>query len=117
MLQRSRQNIQRLRIVGDEWRSLGPGLAQVYRSGRRRMRSALTSGDDAAAFHRWRTRVKVLYYQLQMLNSVWPKRLGKTVAFLRKLEHKLGADHDLSVLKSVLKTHRQKSVTTMPASA
>lgn len=102
MLRRSRQDIQRLRIVGDEWQSIGPGLAQVYRSGRKRMKNALTSGDDAA-FHRWRTRVKALYYQLQTLESVWPKRLGKTVASLRKLEHKLGADHDLSVLKSILK--------------
>ena len=101
MLRRSRQDIQRLRIAQDEWQSIGPGLAQVYRSGRKRMKNALTSGDDAA-FHRWRTRVKALYYQLQTLESVWPKRLGKTVASLRKLEHKLGADHDLSVLKSIL---------------
>ena len=101
MLRRSRQDIQRLRIVQDEWRTIGPGLARVYRSGRKRMRNALTSGDDEA-FHRWRVRVKNLYFQMQWLTPLWPKRLHRMTARLTKLQKVLGADHDLTVLKAVL---------------
>lgn len=101
MLRRSRRNIQRLRIVGDEWRTIGPGLAQVYRSGRKRMKNAFTGGDDAA-FHRWRVRVKNLYFQLQWLTPLWPKHLRRMTARLTKLQKSLGADHDLTVLNAVL---------------
>ena len=101
-LERARCSFQRLRITSDDWHTLGPGLHRIYQQARSRMKAAFADESDAA-FHRWRTRVKALYYQLQTLESVWPKRLGKTVASLRKLEHKLGADHDLSVLKSILK--------------
>ena len=100
-LRRSRQDIQRLQIVQDEWRTIGPGLAQVYRSGRKRMRNALTSGEDAA-FHRWRVRVKNLYFQMQWLTPLWPKRLRRMMARLTKLQKALGADHDVTVLKAVL---------------
>jgi CHAD domain-containing protein len=64
----------------------------------------LRQGDDEA-FHKWHIRVKNLYYELQMLQPVWPERLVKMVADLRQLEEKIGADHDLVVLKqSLLKT-------------
>ena len=101
-LDRTRRSFQRLRTTSDDWHTLVPGLHLVYQQARSRMKAAFADGSDAA-FHRWRTRVKALYYQLQTLESVWPKRLGKTVVSLRKLAHKLGADHDLSVLKSILK--------------
>ncbi len=101
MLRRSGRSIQRLPIVQDEWRIIGPGLAQVYRSGRRRMSRALTRGDDAS-FHRWRIRVKNLYFQLQWLTPFWPRHLRRMTATLEQLQKALGADHDLTVLKTVL---------------
>ena len=100
-LERARRSFRRLGITSDDWHTLGPGLHRIYQQARRRMKAAFADESDTA-FHRWRTRVKALYYQLQTLESVWPKRLGKTVTSLRKLAHKLGTDHDLSVLKSVL---------------
>ena len=106
-LARARLSFQRLRITSDEWHAFGPGLHRSYQRARSRMKIAFADESDEA-FHQWRTRVKALYYQLQTLKSVWPKRLGKTVASLRKLEHKLGADHDLSVLKSILKNIPEK---------
>ena len=45
------------------------------------MGSALRHGDDEA-FHKWRIRVKNLYYELQTLHHVWPERLDKMVAGL-----------------------------------
>jgi CHAD domain-containing protein len=73
----------------------------VYGQGRKRMRAAFVDGGDTA-FHKWRIRVKNLYYALQLLEPVWPKRLGKMIARLRKLQEKIGDDHDLTMVKALL---------------
>jgi len=100
-LGQTRRNLHRLRISGREWKAIEPGLREVYRQCRKRMERALGQGDDDA-FHKWRIRVKNLYYELQMLQSVWPAHLDKMVAGLGKLQDKIGADHDLVVLKRSL---------------
>src|SRR5215471_5371703 len=64
---------------------------------------AAFSGD---CFHKWRIRVKNLYYEFQMLQPVWPARLDKMVAGLGQLQDKIGADHDLVVLKRSLQRNR-----------
>jgi CHAD domain-containing protein len=103
-LEQTRVQLHQIRITGREWEAIGPGLEDVYRQCRKRMRCALGQRDDTA-FHKWRIRVKSLFYELQTLQPVWPKRLVKMVADLRQLEEKNGADHDLVVLKqSLLKT-------------
>jgi CHAD domain-containing protein len=91
-----------MRISGGEWKAIRPGLREVYRQCRRRMRTALSQGDDEA-FHKWRIRVKNLFYELQTLQPVWPERLEKMVAGLRQLETEIGADHDIVVLKRSLR--------------
>ena len=53
------------------------------------MERALGQGDDEA-FHKWRMRVKNFYYELQLLQSVWPARLNKMVAGLGKLQDDIG---------------------------
>jgi CHAD domain-containing protein len=100
-LDQTRRNLHRLQISRHEWKAIEPGLRKVYRQCRKRMRHALGRGDDDA-YHKWRIRVKRLYYELQMLQSVWPARLTKMVARLNKLQDQIGADHDLVVLKRSL---------------
>jgi CHAD domain-containing protein len=103
-LEQTRMALHQIRITGHEWEAIGPGIEDVYRQCRKRMRGALGQGDDEA-FHKWRIRVKNLYYELQTLQPVWPERLVKMVADLQQLEDKIGADHDLVVLKrSLLET-------------
>jgi CHAD domain-containing protein len=97
-LEQTRRNLHRIRISAHEWKAVEPGLRGVYRQCRKRMERALGQGDDEA-FHRWRIRVKNLYYGLQMLQRVWPERIDKMVARLRRLQEEIGADHDLVVLK------------------
>jgi CHAD domain-containing protein len=100
-LDQTRGNLHRLRISRHEWKAIEPGVRKVYRQCRKRMRRALGYGDDDA-YHKWRIRIKNLYYELQMLQSVWPARLIKMVAGLNKLQDQIGADHDLVVLKRSL---------------
>jgi CHAD domain-containing protein len=100
-LDQTRRNLHRLRISRHEWKAIGPGVRKVYRQCRKRMKRALARGDDDA-YYKWRIRIKSLYYELQMLQSVWPARLSKMVSGLNKLQDQIGADHDLVVLKRSL---------------
>jgi CHAD domain-containing protein len=102
-LREVRKGIPWLRLHAQEWEAIRPGLEVVYRTGRQRMKRAFAKNDDES-FHRWRIRVKNLLYQLQMLAPVWPARLCKILACLEKLQRKLGDDHDLVVVKSVLES-------------
>ncbi len=100
-LEADRQHLHRLRFAADDWSAIEPGLEKVYRACRRRMRRAFAQGEDDS-FHRWRIRVKNLYYELQFLLPVWPERLGPMVARLKKVQEQIGDDHDLTVLKAAL---------------
>jgi CHAD domain-containing protein len=101
-LAQTRHQFHRLDLTGVEREVIESGLRTVYRQSRNRMKMALRNGDDEA-FHRWRIRVKNLYYQLQFLQWIWPKRLGKMVSRLSELEDKIGLDHDLAVAKALLR--------------
>lgn len=100
-LEKARSGLHRLRIQGEGWAAIGPGLVRVYRQARRRMQAAFAHPSDLA-FHRWRIRVKHLYYQLEWLEPVRPRRFAAMLKRLHKLEEKLGADHDLVVLRNML---------------
>jgi CHAD domain-containing protein len=100
-LQRTSRAFQSLLILADEWPVIEDGLRTVYRAARNRMLRALATGRDEE-FHNWRKQAKYLYYQLQTIEPVWPKRLRRTIKRLRNLGDQLGVDHDLSVLKRVL---------------
>ncbi|MCE9611497.1 MAG: CHAD domain-containing protein [Chthoniobacter sp.] len=104
-LDQARGRFQKLRIRGDGWEIIGPGLIKVYRQARRRMTAAVVSHGDPA-FHRWRIRVKQLAYQLQWLEAVWPQRFARMLKQLRRLEESLGRDHDLFDLRSLLRRVR-----------
>jgi CHAD domain-containing protein len=97
----TRRAFQRLRICGDGWDAIGRGMIDVYAQARRRMKRAGSERSDRA-FHRWRIRVKQLYYQLQWMEPAWPKRFGRMIGRLRKLEETLGTDHDLVILCALL---------------
>jgi len=101
-LKETRRNLEQLRLVKGEWEVVGTGLQDVYRQSRKRMNTALQDRGDEA-FHKWRIRVKSLFYELELLEPVWPKRMDKMTARLSKLQDKIGLDHDIAVLKAFLR--------------
>ncbi|HEX2750900.1 MAG TPA: CHAD domain-containing protein [Verrucomicrobiales bacterium] len=100
-LDRSRHALLRMRIPSGAWSPLLQGMIKTFRRARRRRKQALSHPDDDT-FHRWRIPVKQLYFQLQWLEPLWPKRFQKMIRNLHRLEKKLGSDHDLSVLQNLL---------------
>ncbi|HLL93275.1 MAG TPA: CHAD domain-containing protein [Solirubrobacteraceae bacterium] len=115
---------------------LEPGLAKLYRQGRRRYRRvARGKADLVLAMHEWRKRVKDLRYAAEMLERHYPsegagapgrKRRGKRPARKRakrrrdaacvrrvarradELGEVLGEDHDLAVLAQAIRARGKR---------
>jgi len=85
------------------WDRLDDGLETVFRGGRRAMTRARTRGrpDD---FHEWRKQVKYLRHQFGLLREVWPDVLEAMEGTADELGERLGADHDLAVLRERMET-------------
>jgi CHAD domain-containing protein len=85
-------------ITNDSFAALGPGLRRVYKQGRM---TFMAIRDDASTerLHEWRKQVKHLWYEVSLLNPIWPKMLDILARELNKLADYLSEDHDLSMLR------------------
>ena len=95
-----RRSAGRWRLPGIEPEDLPHLLKASYRDNRTAMTRAqeTTRGLD---LHRWRKRVKALWYQMRLLESLAPG-LRAEIQRLSQLEAWLGDHHNLSVLRSTL---------------
>ena len=84
--------------------SLGEGLRNTYRLGRKAMRKAWKKGRPEL-FHEWRKRVKDHWYHVRLLESCWTEVMTARENSLHDLETWLGDDHNTVVLRGEL--HRQ----------
>src|SRR5262249_55203328 len=53
----------------------------------------------AENFHKWRKHAKDLWYDMQLLEPVWPEQMCAAAEQLEKLTDFLGDDHDLHMLR------------------
>ena len=91
--------IDNLPIQKEDFSAFRPSIQRVYARGRRAMRLAYTQ-PSSEVFHEWRKRVKYLWYQLEILEALWPNVLAQLADELHSLSEYLGDDHDLAVLRS-----------------
>ena len=91
-----------------QWEQTVVGFEAVYRACRSRRKKVIRIGDEDS-FHRWRIRVKNLYFQVQFLEPIWPKRLGRMTNKLQKLQSLLGDLHDLTVVEQLLRKQPKAS--------
>jgi len=85
------------------WASLDEGVEDVFRRGRQAMIRAEAKG-RAEDFHEWRKQVKYLRHQFGLLRQVWPDVLDAMEGTADELGERLGADHDLAVLRERVET-------------
>jgi CHAD domain-containing protein len=97
-LRLARQRVEEWPLNTDRFSALGIGLKRVYRRGRRYYERTRVDG-TVENFHEWRKQVKYLWYQISVLNPVWPKPLDTLASELGKLANYLSEDHDLAVLR------------------
>ena len=83
--------------VDDGFVTLGAGIEETSRTGRRDLRRARKKPTDDR-LHEWRKSVKNLWYQTRLVQRVAPSVLQALVASLDDLAEALGDDHDLAVL-------------------
>lgn len=75
-----------------------PSIKRVYKRGYKAILKCEKS-PSAANYHEWRKRVKYLWYQLRLLEDLWPNFFESWEDEVHKLANFLGDDHDLMVLK------------------
>lgn len=80
----------------------GKGIQRVYGRGRRLYREVTLSPDNDHNMHEWRKQVKYFWYQLLVLNPLWPGMMTAWAKEVQTLSQMLGKHHDLVVLENTL---------------
>jgi CHAD domain-containing protein len=93
----ARDRVETWPINNDGFSALRTGLKRVYKKGRSRFELARVER-TTENFHEWRKQVKYLWYQVCVLNPMWPKPLDILADELSKLADYLSEDHDLAML-------------------
>jgi CHAD domain-containing protein len=91
-------------LNGNGFAALSPGLARVYRRGRRAMRKA-AKNPTSENLHEWRKRAKDFWHALELVYPAAPKRTTKLAKRAHRLSDLLGDDHDLAVLREYVTAH------------
>jgi CHAD domain-containing protein len=104
-LRSARRRIDRWPLDDLDWPVLPDGLAETYRRGRRMAAGALDVESDEC-FHEWRKQAKYLRHQAEILRPIWCEVMEVLAGQADQLSHLLGDDHDLAVMKGVLRTER-----------
>jgi len=84
--------------IGTEFVSIAPGLKKTYRRGRHALAQA-RKDPDAVNLHNLRKRVKDYWYQVRLLESLWPMPALSAENALKELQENLGDAHNLALLR------------------
>ena len=87
------------------WKGICNAVAKTYRSGQRRLAKTIKN-PDPERFHRWRQRMKDLWYQLRILQPLNRLVLEEIANDARILGELLGRSHDFVFLLSRLQNER-----------
>jgi CHAD domain-containing protein len=103
LLRRTASELNHVKISGEGWNVIQPGVRSAYRQGKRAYRTALEN-PQAEQFHAWRKRAKDLLYHVTLLRPVWPEPMTAIADRLDALGEYLGDDHDLAVVRRAIET-------------
>jgi len=96
-LSSARQRVETWPIKSDGFSALQAGLKRVYKRGRSGFELARAER-TTENLHDWRKQVKYLWYQVCILNPMWPRPLDVLAHELSQLSDYLSEDHDLALL-------------------
>ncbi len=108
-LQTSRRRVKAWGHEPTGWSMLGRSLKRSYRAGRKAIQHAWDDPHDEG-FHEGRKRTKDLRYQLEMLVPLWPKAVKALAKQAKDLTDRLGVDHDLAVLRTLVRGELRDTV-------
>jgi CHAD domain-containing protein len=87
------------------WKELRQAVRRSYKRARKSYQDA-RDVPAPARLHRWRKRVKELWFHIRLLRRVCPALMVELAQDFEVLGEFLGDDHDLSVLKATLEDRR-----------
>jgi CHAD domain-containing protein len=105
----AKKRLARLRLIGQGFSVVGPGLEQTYRKARRAFRDAYLHHTDEA-FHEWRKGTQQHWRHMALLVRAWPQCLEARTSEARGLSQLLGDDHDLALLIAFLDSDAAKEL-------
>jgi CHAD domain-containing protein len=91
----------RLKVSAKGWKALAPGVKRAFAEGQQAYRTA-RKAPEPDNFHRWRKGAKDLWYQVRLLQPLWPEEMDSTAHELEQIGECLGGDHDLAVLQQAV---------------
>jgi CHAD domain-containing protein len=98
-LKSARARVEMWPLKSDGFEAVSVGLRRVYKKGRAQF--ALVRAERTVEnLHEWRKQVKYLWYQICVLNPIWPNVLDAFAHELNKLADLLSEDHDLAMLRT-----------------
>jgi len=103
-LDKTRKGAKRWTVPAIDLSQLIVVASSAYRRSRTAMKHARETG-QSATLHRWRKRVKMLWYQLRLVRPL-TTGVAALIADLKRLETELGEDHNLVVLGATLRSCR-----------
>jgi CHAD domain-containing protein len=106
-IRRERDGVKGWMKVPNRWRSVGLGLKETYRRAKHSFKVAKADPTDEQ-LHEWRKQAKSLFYQLEILRPLWTERVDEIVAEVDQVGGLLGDDHDLVVLRQMVKDDSEK---------
>ncbi|MEE4240383.1 MAG: CHAD domain-containing protein [Desulfopila sp.] len=106
----ARERIMTWKITEEGFDAVADGFMKTYKRGRKAFTKAYEV-PSAENFHEWRKRVKYHWYHCRLLRQIWPEMLKVHRQTADCLADLLGDDHDLAVLKEILKRDSRHLVT------
>jgi len=92
------KELNQLKVSGKGWKALCPGVKASYSKGQRAYQTVLKDSSPEN-FHEWRKSAKTLWYQVTLLQRIWPEQMDAMADELDKLGDLLGDDHDCVMLR------------------
>jgi CHAD domain-containing protein len=87
------------------WKELRQAVRRSYKRARKSFQDACDA-PTPVRLHRWRKRVKELWFHIRLLRRVCPALMAELAQDFEALGEFLGDDHDLTVLKATLEDRR-----------
>jgi CHAD domain-containing protein len=106
ILSEARARVDDWPLERDDFDALRPGLARMYRRGRREFR-LMREEPSVEGLHEWRKRSKELWYDHTLLSSLWKPVMDAVGDEAHTLSDHLGDDHDLAVLLAWAQEHTE----------
>jgi len=103
-LRQSLAALRRVKLNGDGFELVRPGLKWSYAACRRAFKEAYAQPSEESS-HEWRKTIQQHWRHMLLLSKSWPEVLLPRARAARQISELLGEDHDLAVLLAYLEAH------------